>query len=360
MSRVTSRTDSLQRPEIFQYDVDGNLHQSTDREGQVTTRTYDALKRLAQIAYSERQVQQQHLGVQHDTGSRHDAARHGTRTWVWSSIWRVVSEIGKILLSLKWAWGSIVLVVCVVAVGAQAGKRFSMPDSVLLFGDYNQLHVVTPGGAQLLRPPVDEGYNRGYFAYPSMAPRGDVIAWGFATGWDKNRPENRARFALGLYVVADQKWRTYGDFDFIGDTAFSADGTSVAFVAKSRLLIFDIAAETFRDGPYQRGMQSHTSLSWSPDATRLLTEIRRGDEASVMAVLDLTTGQAHELGRGYGPRWSPNGEWIAYYAAGNQCVLVHPDGTGSKIGLKLKDGLFTARHFRGGARSGRRTAPSFC
>jgi hypothetical protein len=257
------------------------------------------------------------------------------------------------MLSLKWACGSIVLVLGSIAVGAQAGNTFSIPDAVLLFGTYDQLHIATPGGAQLLRPSVDERYNRGYFAYPAMAPRGDVIAWGFATGWDKNRPANRARFALGLYVVADQKWRTYGDFDFIGDTAFSADGTSVAFVAdgtygsKPRLLIFDIASETFRDGPYQRGMQSHTSLSWSPDATHLLTEIRRGDEASVMAVLDLTTGQVHELGRGYGPRWSPNGEWIAYYAAGNQCVLVHPDGTGSKVGLKLKDGLFTARHWRG-------------
>ena len=36
----------------------------------------------------------------------------------------------------------------------------------------------------------------------------------------------------------------------------------------------------------------------------------------------------------------------AYYAE-QRCVLVHPDGTGSKNVLKLKDGWFTTRHFAG-------------
>ena len=162
----------------------------------------------------------------------------------------------------------------------------------------------------------------------------------------------RLRFTLGLYRVADQKWQTYGDFAFIGDTAFSADGRQVAFVAdgpentRPRLLIFDVAAGTFREGPHQRGMQAHAGLSWSPDGTRLATQIDRPGENSVVAVLDLTTGKAHELGPGYQPRWSPNGEWIAYYSK-QRCVLVHPDGTGSKTALTLKDGWFTARRFAG-------------
>jgi Tol biopolymer transport system component len=242
-----------------------------------------------------------------------------------------------------------------VGVGVQSNKTFSLPNSVLLFGDYGQLQVVTPGGAQVLRPPVDLKYNGGYFAYPSLAPRGDVIAWGFATEAWANRTAQRLRFALGLYGVDEQKWKTYGDFEFIGDTAFSADGTRVAFVAdytigsKAKLLIFDIAAETFREGPYQRGMENHSSLSWSPDATRLVTEINREKDRLVVAVLNLTTGSVHELGPGFGPRWSPNGEWIAYYASGKQCVLVHPDGTGAKTVLTLRNGWFTARHFGGGS-----------
>ena len=133
--------------------------------------------------------------------------------------------------SLKWPCASIALVLCGAALHAQGSKTFSMPDSVLLFGTYNQLHVVTPERAQLLRPPVDLKYNGGYFAFPSLSPRGDVIAWGFATEATFDRTTQRLRFALGLFRVADQKWQTYGDFAFIGDTAFSADGRHVAFVA---------------------------------------------------------------------------------------------------------------------------------
>ena len=38
---------------------------------------------------------------------------------------------------------------------------FSLPNALLLFGDYNQLRVLTAGGEQVLHPAVDEGCNRG-------------------------------------------------------------------------------------------------------------------------------------------------------------------------------------------------------
>ena len=254
--------------------------------------------------------------------------------------------------SLKYAPWPIALVLCVVGVGAQSGKTFSMPDSVLLFGGYGQLQVVRPSSAQVVWPPVDLKYNSGYFAYPSLAPRGDVIAWGFATEAPANGTAQRLRFGLGLYGVAQQKWRIYGEFDYIGDTAFSADGSQVAFVANygtgttPRLMIFDVLTERFHDAPYQKGMQNHAGLSWSPDATRLVTMIHRGEERSIV-VLDLATGNVHELGRGSWPRWSPNGQWIAYHT-GRHCLIVHPDGTGARTVLTLKDGWLTGRSFGAG------------
>jgi hypothetical protein len=103
--------------------------------------------------------------------------------------------------SLKYACSSIALVLCVVGVGAQSGKTLSMPNSVLLFGDYGQLQVVTPGGAQGLRPPVDLKYNGGYFAFPGLAPRGDVIAWGS----QPSRPSTEWSALLEAFTRHDER-----------------------------------------------------------------------------------------------------------------------------------------------------------
>lgn len=242
------------------------------------------------------------------------------------------------MLNAKWSGLSMILILTVAGVGAQTSKTFHIPGSVLLFGNYGELHIVRPTGGQVIHPPVEVGYNRGYFAYPSIAPRGGAIAWGFATAYDRTRSSNRGRFALGLFIITEQKWRTYGEFDGIGDVAISANGSQVALMAggptEPRLLIFDIASETFQDGPYQRGMQDHSNLSWAPDGTRLVTEIQLGDKPSVVAVLNLKTAEVRKLGEGFGGRWSPTGEWIAYYLR-NQCMVVRPDGTETKVVMKL-------------------------
>ena len=55
-----------------------------------------------------------------------------------------------------------------------------MPESVLVFGNYNELRIVTPSGSHVVHPPVERGYNHSYLTYPSIASRGDLVAWGFA------------------------------------------------------------------------------------------------------------------------------------------------------------------------------------
>ena len=249
-----------------------------------------------------------------------------------------------------------------VVVYAGRTQTFSLPSALMLFGDYNELHLVTPDDAQTLHPSVDEGYNRAYFAYPTIArartagPLGSadqgVVAWGFATRWDEARSRHKARFALGVYALSDQAWRTYGDFDDIGDTGISSDGTRVAFVAQARgrltLQIFDVTTETFSEGPYHRGMWPRGTPSWSPDLTRLAVQVRGPDESSDVAVLDLRTGELRSLGNGFHPQWSPDGKWIAFYS-GRRCIVVHPDGTGSRIALSLRDGWFTHKQFDWGS-----------
>jgi Tol biopolymer transport system component len=221
-----------------------------------------------------------------------------------------------------------------------------------VFGNYNELRIVTPAASVVVHPPVERGYNHSYLVYPSIASRGDLVAWGFAVGSDAARDDYKARFALGIYSRSHQAWKTYGNFDEIGDTGISSDGSKVALVARQegrlRLLIFDVAAETMTEGPYRRGMWLRGTPSWSADRTRLAVQIHRPDQTSFIAVLDLKTGEARTLGDGFQPQWSRDGQWIAYYS-GPRCVVVHPDGTGSKIVLTLKDGSPPDKEFGWGS-----------
>jgi Tol biopolymer transport system component len=253
-----------------------------------------------------------------------------------------------------------------LALGAAAERTltFPLPDSIVLFGNYNDLRVVSRAGEQLLRPPIKEGYNGGYFASPSLSPRGDAIAWGFAVEWQERRRQDRARFALGVYSLTDQKWRTFGDFDGIGTTAYSPSASRIAFVAREnarqQLFIFDVARETWSAAPYPTGgLRQNAALSWSPEGTRLAVEVQRGglpyspqmseadaDRNPVIAVMDVEAGNLRMLGEGRDPMWSPDGQWIAYYEPGGaRCLLVHPDGTGLTVVKTLRQSFFSYRSF---------------
>jgi Tol biopolymer transport system component len=248
---------------------------------------------------------------------------------------------------------------------------FSMPGSILLFGTYDDLRVVAPDREVRLKTPpvVGSKCNGGYFAPPTISPRGDVIAWGFCTRWDQTRRRNRARFALGLYSVANETWQTYGDFDDIGTATFSPTGSKIAFLAdqdhqdhKAGLFIFDVTKKTWADAPYPKaGIRTKASIAWSPDETRLAVEVLRGgllyspqmpetdaNRNPVIGVLTLATGELQTFGEGFGPSWSPDGEWIAYYAPGGATLLMmHANGSGLKTVKQLRQGFFSYGSFVG-------------
>jgi hypothetical protein len=50
-----------------------------------------------------------------------------------------------------------------------------MPDSILLFGNYNDLRVVTQKTEQMPRPPVNEGTTVGISGL-TISPRGASVA----------------------------------------------------------------------------------------------------------------------------------------------------------------------------------------
>ena len=243
-----------------------------------------------------------------------------------------------------------ILMICCSGAYAQVGATFSMPNSVLLFAHpYRDLEVVAPEKTLVLKPPIK---NNVLFGSPSIATTGASVSWGFFVSSEGGPPgAPHGHYVLGIYSIAEQQWKSYGDFTEIGATAFSFDSSKVAFVAEEHdhvqdLFVFDVAAEKMTKVPHSPAIAPTATLGWSPDGNSLVAELQRNEKNSSIAVINLNTGKVQIVADGNDPAWSPSGEWIAYYdPSGKKCMLVHPDGTNTRVAKDFGRTVFGDRAF---------------
>jgi Tol biopolymer transport system component len=142
--------------------------------------------------------------------------------------------------------------------------------------------------------------------------------------------------------VTQQEWKTFGDFEHIGATAFSPDDSKIAFVSehegrKVSFTLLDISTEQMASIAHLSGVPEAATLSWSPNGKQFVVELQKPGQPSVIAIVDVNVDDIKVIGKGVNPTWSPTGEWIAYSDETRQrCILVHPDGTGTRVVRDLK------------------------
>jgi Tol biopolymer transport system component len=189
--------------------------------------------------------------------------------------------------------------------------------------------------------------------YASISRDGKVIAYA------RLKPSQGQRIVtISTYSKEGGKKRDYADGEYSGAVAISPDASKLAFSynrregssdREYRLQIIDLKTGQRSTGP-EVSTFANVFASWSPDSRRL-AYTHNGE----IRVWDTENGKVSKVADGDAPAWSPSGEWIAYLspapdlglskALGRQvyesyrwlprCVLVHPDGTGSRVLLDL-------------------------
>ncbi|HEY2016706.1 MAG TPA: hypothetical protein VGH38_24550, partial [Bryobacteraceae bacterium] len=81
-------------------------------------------------------------------------------------------------------------------------------------------------------------------------------------------------------------------------------------------------------------LHSAGEVQLSPDGSRIAYAVVSNDQPgrpySETRIMNLDTRQSIRLGRASAPRWSPDGQWIAYQT-GEGLTIAKPDGTGSVL-----------------------------
>jgi WD40 repeat protein len=257
-----------------------------------------------------------------------------------------------------------------IAVSADSNGQergvFSEPKSQLLFGgDLGNLVIVTSVG-NLIVPRPPGAILESSVPLPALTAAGDKVAASFQLpddrgstichpSWPVSGPYKRPiyRSVLGVFSLHEKTWKLYGDYCFVGSAAFSPEGNEVAFKATIRsddprftgssfsggVLILDLKTGQLRPIPDTTSVIGNGQISWSPDGRYLAVGQTRGKGKSpgTIALIQIGSWTQREIAAGTNPSWSPNGDWIAFLANWNKtCMIVHPDGSGSKVELDLQ------------------------
>jgi hypothetical protein len=116
------------------------------------------------------------------------------------------------------------------------------------------------------------------------------------------------------------------------EAGWSPDGSTISYIAGPAKNIYVLDAS----GSHPRRLTAEgdvRSYLWSPDGTQIAYVTKQGD-AAVVAV---SGGAVHELGRGAPLAWSPDGREIAFAVAGRPLIeAVSATGASPRVLLRLR------------------------
>lgn len=236
-------------------------------------------------------------------------------------------------MSRRMSLMSIALTLVAVPFACPAQNRtFSLPNSVLLFRDYESgLELTSPDGSKTMSLPSDR--LKRPLATASLGRDGRTVSWGFPVATDSGKTW-KVRCAVAVRSALDTEWRTFGGFSQIHATAMSSDDSRVAFIADE--------ADSSSRGLYVLSIGNGqitklhkvtaVSVGWAPDSGKLVLGTPGGSTPAEVKVLDIASGTLRLLVQGDSPAWSPSGDWIAYFSHSDQRLsLIRPDGSGNHV-----------------------------
>ncbi|MEO7912522.1 MAG: S41 family peptidase [Roseiflexaceae bacterium] len=184
-------------------------------------------------------------------------------------------------------------------------------------------------------------FGEGRLLWPAISRDGRTIVFERDFGIWRMDVDSGAIAPLVIRVRPDTKFTPVRVVTYSRDLTeleLSPDGKKVAFVARGEVFADFADKETDkeqRQGPAFRVTNTpfrENDVTWSPDSRQLLyTSDRHGDQELFLydftthAETRLTDSAQHAHGSTAGPRYSPDGKWIAYALGDDQIRLLDAD-----------------------------------